>query len=790
MTKCGDARVRSVRFACCASDDDVRRLSVLHVTSTKLYDDKTGQPHADGLLSPRMGPHACMTGMACVVCGLLSDRCAGHPGHIELSWGPTPHPLFPDVMITTLLVPPPNLRAPNVCNGRRHQHAWTQLLRAIMRARNAAAGSAALKRYFFDTRDRTPGLAAKLRGKEGFMRSRLLGRRTGYSARAVVVPNAGLPIDVVGVPKSFAATLTVPERCAPFNLQRLRATPGTEPAEPRLGDVVERPLQDGDMVILNRQPTLSAHSMVGMKVKLMDDYVLEMNPLLCATFNADFDGDEMNVLVCRSVEAQAEAMALLHPTRCDMPFIQDAATDQPRVGRLTLRERYEEQLSRLAQCDASGLSVTLRDVEGLQVPPGASMAAAAQHALEHTDAHNSLKRMVLGGKGKAHNLVSFARYSRGLSAREYFESARTVREALVLKQWNTPQAGYLFRKLSAFLDALRCEYDGTLRNCGHVVRFDDLGFEPGQFVGAHIAANLSKSNTQTQLDSFHHAGVSRAVKRVSVQQLLLGSSSCPAFCLGAMPQQLTPAPSDGRPAAPMTPREQTYHYVSTGKHAPSEPEATRTRFCGRDADALRQAYDFCWTDDDGGVVVTTRGPYAQRQVGVPGSPASSLNEFADLVLPAMPTDARCDNVHYVCATLGIEAARQAMHEFATELFPRTPTNELDAYLDFVCYTGVLRHATRKHIQDASRPIASAGFETTLAVLKRAASAGTTDNLADPTGQIVFNGTMQLPFDAVTCQPTPQPGHKRTNPRTQPREQAAQNAPPPAVYKPYEPGVVA
>ena len=114
MTKCGDARVRSVRFACCASDDDVRRLSVLHVTSTKLYDDKTGQPHADGLLSPRMGPHACMTGMACVVCGLLSDRCAGHPGHIELSWGPTPHPLFPDVMITTLLVPPPNLRAPNV----------------------------------------------------------------------------------------------------------------------------------------------------------------------------------------------------------------------------------------------------------------------------------------------------------------------------------------------------------------------------------------------------------------------------------------------------------------------------------------------------------------------------------------------------------------------------------------------------------------------------------------------------------------------------------------------------
>ena len=128
-------------------------------------------------------------------------------------------------------------------------------------------------------------------------------------------------------------------------------------------------------------------------------------------------------------------------------------------------------------------------------------------------------------------------------------------------------------------------------------------------------------------------------------------------------------------------------------------------------------------------------------LGVPGSPAKNVGEFADLVLPAMPTDARCDNVHYVCATLGIEAARQAMYEFAVELFPRTPTNEIEAYLDFVCYTGVLRHATRKHIQNASRPIASAGFETTLAVFKRAASANTVDRLADPTAQIVMNGTM-------------------------------------------------
>ena len=755
------------------------------MTTHELYDEATGQPTLNGLLSPRMGPHACMAGIACSVCGQHASKCAGHHGHIDLPWGPVPHPLFPHVLISVLLVPPPSLRAPHVCNGRRHQHAWTQLLRAIMRARSAASGRAALKRYFFDCRDRTPGISTKLRGKEGFMRHRLLGRRTGYTARAVVTPCTDLPIDVVGVPQRFAQTLTIPERVAPYNLQRLRATPGVHPAHPRLGDLVERPLQDGDVVVLNRQPTLSSESLCGMKVRLIPAAVLQINPLLCATFNADFDGDEMNLFVCRTVHARAEALELMHPSRCQLRFIQDAATDEP-AGSCPPHEMHGEQLRRLERCDARGLSVTLNDIAGIQIPRGVTFAAAAQHAVERTNPRNALVRMVRGGKGKAHNLVSFAKFGEGLSAREYFEGARVVRESLVKTYMNTPQAGYLSRKLGAMLDGLRCEYDGTLRVCQQaVVRFDDLGFEPGQHVGAQIAANLSKSNTQTQLDSFHHAGVHSRVKRVTVQQLLLGNFKAPAYCEGATPQQSTPPASCGRPAPAMTDEERTFHFVTTGRWPPRGRDATRTLFAHEHAETLAEAFDFCWTLPDGRVVVTHTGAYAERKVGVRGSPAFKAADFAEHVLPAMPRDARCDNVNYVCSALGIEAARQAMREIAVKLFPSTRRNELDAYLDFVCYTGAVRYATRNHIQDAQRPIASAGFETTLAALQRAANANVTDHLVDPSSQIIFNGTVQSNFDAMTCQPTPVQRAGEAPARTCAPCQTKANADN-LVYKPYVP----
>lgn len=78
-----------------------------------------------------------------------------------------------------------------------------------------------------------------------------------------------------------------------------------------VGDTVERHLRDGDIVIFNRQPSLHRLSMMGFKVKIAPGKTLRFNECVCAPFNADFDGDEMNIHVPQTYEARAETLHLM-----------------------------------------------------------------------------------------------------------------------------------------------------------------------------------------------------------------------------------------------------------------------------------------------------------------------------------------------------------------------------------------------------------------------------------------------------------------------------------------------
>lgn len=177
-----------------------------------------------------------------------------------------------------------------------------------------------------------------LKGKEGRFRGDLMGKRVDQSARSVISPDPTIDVDEVGVPKAIATRLTVSERVTPYNLQRLRRRvangsgrlDGAEAiimrdgknvqlaytADPAVLDVVpgcmvERYLQDGDIVLFNRQPTLHRMSMMGHLVRIMDGSTFRLN-LSCTTpYNADFDGDEMNMHVPQSVAAQSEAREIM-----------------------------------------------------------------------------------------------------------------------------------------------------------------------------------------------------------------------------------------------------------------------------------------------------------------------------------------------------------------------------------------------------------------------------------------------------------------------------------------------
>lgn len=181
-------------------------------------------------------------------------------------------------------------------------------------------------------------LAQRLETKEGRFRYNLLGKRTNFSARSVITPDPFIGIDEVGVPEVIAKELTVPVVVNEENKEELRKLilnannwPGanyvirpdgirikiTEKNKENVanmidsGWIVERHLMDGDIVLFNRQPSLHRMSMMAHKVRVMKGKTLRLN--LCATipYNADFDGDEMNLHVPQSIEAMAEAEVLM-----------------------------------------------------------------------------------------------------------------------------------------------------------------------------------------------------------------------------------------------------------------------------------------------------------------------------------------------------------------------------------------------------------------------------------------------------------------------------------------------
>lgn len=179
-------------------------------------------------------------------------------------------------------------------------------------------------------------VSERLKGKQGRIRGNLLGKRTNFSGRTVITSNPDIGTDELGVPLKLAMVLTFPEVVTPQNIGRLSKLvkngrdnyPGANYVFPKgnnkrpidlryrkknikihYGDIIERHLVDGDYVLYNRQPSLHKLSMMGHRCVIFKDPELTtfgMNVSVTAPYNADYDGDEMNIFVPQSIQASTE----------------------------------------------------------------------------------------------------------------------------------------------------------------------------------------------------------------------------------------------------------------------------------------------------------------------------------------------------------------------------------------------------------------------------------------------------------------------------------------------------
>ena len=180
---------------------------------------------------------------------------------------------------------------------------------------------------------------ARLKGKEGRVRGNLMGKRVDFSARSVISPDPNLQVDELGVPLSIAMNLTFPEVVTDLNIEKLKKLvingPTKYPGAKKIrstdgriidlkysmhrtdehlekGYIVERHMQNGDYVIFNRQPSLHKMSMMGHRVHILPYSTFRLNLSVTTPYNADFDGDEMNLHLPQSLESKSEIMNIMH----------------------------------------------------------------------------------------------------------------------------------------------------------------------------------------------------------------------------------------------------------------------------------------------------------------------------------------------------------------------------------------------------------------------------------------------------------------------------------------------
>ena len=172
----------------------------------------------------------------------------------------------------------------------------------------------------------------RLKGKEGRIRNNLMGKRVDFSARSVITPDPNIELDQLGVPIMIATNMTIPEVVNTFNLDRLeklvrngsKKWPGAknilknngikvsiletnkDSIDINIGDTINRHLLDGDHVLFNRQPSLHKMSMMSHRVVVMKGNTFRLNISVTPPYNADFDGDEMNMHVPQSVTSMIE----------------------------------------------------------------------------------------------------------------------------------------------------------------------------------------------------------------------------------------------------------------------------------------------------------------------------------------------------------------------------------------------------------------------------------------------------------------------------------------------------
>jgi len=363
---CKDKKTKEVCPHCGAEQEDIKIVKPIDIIEVRKQYDENGDVIKDENGDP-------ITEDYDLTASEVREKLQRIPDEDAYVLGVNPKVARPEWMVLTVLPVPPVTVRPSITldTGERSEDDLTHKLVDILRINqrlieNMDAGAPQLivedlwkllqyhvTTYFDNEASGVPParhrsgrplktLAQRLKGKEGRFRSNLSGKRVNFSARTVISPDPNISINEVGVPEMIAKEVTVPTYVNEWNIEELKEAilngpnvhPGANYVKKTIngkemkvrvlddnrelvvenleyGDVVMRHLKDGDIVLFNRQPSLHRMSMMAHEVRVLPYKTFRLNLCVCPPYNADFDGDEMNMHVFQTDESRAEAKSLM-----------------------------------------------------------------------------------------------------------------------------------------------------------------------------------------------------------------------------------------------------------------------------------------------------------------------------------------------------------------------------------------------------------------------------------------------------------------------------------------------
>lgn len=294
-------------------------------------------------------------------------------------------------------------------------------------------------------------LSSRLKGKTGRVRGNLMGKRGDFTARTVITSDPTIDNNQLGVPVKIAMNLTFPEVVTPYNIDYMTKLvangrdnyPGAnfvfltsrvalgkrvfpidlryrkEVVELHYGDVVERHLIDGDIVLLNRQPTLHKQSMMGHRIKVINNPELmtfRLSVAITTPYNADFDGDEMNIFVPQTLQTQIELeelacveKQLISPTssKTVLGIVQDGLLGAYNLTSPTVRIDWRTAMNIMSYTSLEDFSAIKKGKEyngselySLIIPPSINVSKATLKIKNGKIVEGRLSKDALGAKKK------------------------------------------------------------------------------------------------------------------------------------------------------------------------------------------------------------------------------------------------------------------------------------------------------------------------------------------------------------------------------------------------------